>query len=166
MSLLEQWRALAYGAQDDRNAYTAFWNEYFEKEKDFYKSLLTEQETVTGTVLTLAEKYGVDEKTMVGILDGINDSLAEPNPIDTMEEDTPLSLAYDHEKLYKNMVIAKADWLYNLPEWDALLSEERRGELYREAKKANTIVKGKKIGRNDPCPCGSGKKYKFCHGRA
>ncbi|HFE66519.1 MAG TPA: hypothetical protein ENJ93_04570, partial [Chloroflexi bacterium] len=24
---------------------------------------------------------------------------------------------------------------------------------------------GKKIGRNDPCPCGSGKKYKKCHGR-
>lgn len=24
---------------------------------------------------------------------------------------------------------------------------------------------GKKIGRNDPCPCGSGKKYKHCHGR-
>ncbi|MBR6947935.1 MAG: SEC-C domain-containing protein [Muribaculaceae bacterium] len=24
---------------------------------------------------------------------------------------------------------------------------------------------GPKIGRNDPCPCGSGKKYKNCHGR-
>ena len=23
----------------------------------------------------------------------------------------------------------------------------------------------KKVGRNDPCPCGSGKKYKHCHGR-
>ncbi|MDD7456439.1 MAG: preprotein translocase subunit SecA [Bacteroidales bacterium] len=32
--------------------------------------------------------------------------------------------------------------------------------------KANTpVVAGKKIGRNDPCPCGSGKKYKYCHGR-
>ncbi|MGN0610852.1 MAG: SEC-C metal-binding domain-containing protein, partial [Ruminiclostridium sp.] len=28
-----------------------------------------------------------------------------------------------------------------------------------------TVVKGKKIGRNDPCPCGSGKKYKKCCGR-
>jgi preprotein translocase subunit SecA len=27
-----------------------------------------------------------------------------------------------------------------------------------------TIVKGKKVGRNEPCPCGSGKKYKQCHG--
>jgi len=24
---------------------------------------------------------------------------------------------------------------------------------------------GRKIGRNDPCPCGSGKKYKQCHGQ-
>ncbi len=28
-----------------------------------------------------------------------------------------------------------------------------------------TVVKGKKIGRNDPCPCGSGKKYKKCCGK-
>ena len=24
---------------------------------------------------------------------------------------------------------------------------------------------GPKVGRNDPCPCGSGKKYKHCHGK-
>ncbi len=29
-----------------------------------------------------------------------------------------------------------------------------------------TVVGGDKIGRNDPCPCGSGKKYKKCHGAA
>jgi preprotein translocase subunit SecA len=28
----------------------------------------------------------------------------------------------------------------------------------------STVVKGEKVGRNDPCPCGSGKKYKKCHG--
>ena len=27
-----------------------------------------------------------------------------------------------------------------------------------------TVVAGEKVGRNDPCPCGSGKKYKKCHG--
>jgi preprotein translocase subunit SecA len=31
---------------------------------------------------------------------------------------------------------------------------------------AATVVRTyPKVGRNDPCPCGSGKKYKFCHGR-
>jgi preprotein translocase subunit SecA len=28
----------------------------------------------------------------------------------------------------------------------------------------NQVVAGQKVGRNDPCPCGSGKKYKKCHG--
>ncbi len=31
--------------------------------------------------------------------------------------------------------------------------------------KAAAAVAGKKVGRNDPCPCGSGKKYKHCHGQ-
>jgi len=29
-----------------------------------------------------------------------------------------------------------------------------------------TVAAGAKVGRNDPCPCGSGKKYKKCHGAA
>jgi len=29
---------------------------------------------------------------------------------------------------------------------------------------ATPVVTGQKTGRNDPCPCGSGKKYKKCHG--
>lgn len=33
-----------------------------------------------------------------------------------------------------------------------------------EAQKRQPVVKDKKVGRNDPCPCGSGKKYKHCHG--
>jgi uncharacterized protein YecA (UPF0149 family) len=28
-----------------------------------------------------------------------------------------------------------------------------------------SLPKAEKIGRNDPCPCGSGRKYKECHGR-
>ena len=62
------------------------------------------------------------------------------------------------------MVAADAPWLYELPMWNDLLTEERRKELYLEQKKSGTIRKDKKIGRNDPCPCGSGKKYKKCCG--
>ena len=35
----------------------------------------------------------------------------------------------------------------------------------QEPKKLEPIRVGPKIGRNDPCPCGSGKKYKNCHGK-
>ena len=103
--------------------------------------------------------------TMVGFLDGIDESLKEPNPIETMDEDTVVSLAFDKEKLYKNMVAAKADWLYELPQWKEIYSEEELKKLYKEQKESTTIRKEKKIGRNDPCPCGSGKKYKKCCGK-
>ena len=41
-----------------------------------------------------------------------------------------------------------------------------RGESEEEEKKKPIRRQEKKIGRNDPCPCGSGKKYKKCHGKA
>ena len=140
--------------------------EYFLIEKGIYEQLLNEPEVeVKGTVQELADKYGLELLTMVGFLDGINDSLKEANPIETMEADTEVNLIFDKEKLYKNMVDAKADWLYELPQWDAIFTPEKRKELYLEQKKSGTVVKAKKIGRNDPCPCGSGKKYKYCCGK-
>jgi len=32
--------------------------------------------------------------------------------------------------------------------------------------KPQQVIRKEKVGRNDPCPCGSGKKYKKCHGAA
>ena len=157
---------MAYDQKTDKGKLQRFWADYFEKEKEIYAQLLKNtDEVVQGTVKELAEKYGVDLMIMTGFLDGINDSLKEPNPIETMDETTELSLDYDKEKLYYNMVEARAEWLYNLPQWDALLTEERRKELYKEQRSSSTVVKPPKIGRNDPCPCGSGKKYKKCCGR-
>ena len=76
-TILEQWRAIAYDQQADRNKLQRFWANYFNIEKGIYEQLLSNpDEVVTGTV-----------------------------------------------------------------------------------------VKPHKIGRNDPCPCGSGKKYKHCCGR-
>jgi hypothetical protein len=100
-----------------------------------------------------------------GFLDGINDSLVEKNPLDDLEEDTEVNLGFDKALLYKNMVAAEADWLYNLEEWNAIFDEETRKELYKEQKSSTTIVKEQKVYPNDPCPCGSGKKYKKCCGR-
>ena len=103
---------------------------------------------------------------MTGFLDGISESLkGYENPIDTMEEDTQVKIEIDPEKLYYNMVAAKADWLYSLPQWDSILSEERRKELYKQQKASGTVRKEKKVFPNDPCPCGSGKKYKKCCGK-
>ena len=165
-TILEQWRSIAYDQQADRNKLQRFWANYFNIEKGIYEQLLSNpDEVVTGTVKELAEKYGQEVLTMVGFLDGINDSLKIPNPIETMDENTKVSLCFDKELLYKNMVDARADWLYELPQWDAIFTPEKRKELYLEQKKSGTVVKAKKIVRNDPCPCGSGKKYKYCCGK-
>ncbi len=166
MALLEQWHAIAYDEKKDRGVLEKIWNEYFAKEKDVYAELLKNpDEEVKGTVKELAEKFGLDIMTMTGFLDGINESLKEENPIETMEEDTVVSLAFDKERLFKNMVAAGADWLYKLPEWNDIFDEDKQKELIKEQKASGTIRKEQKIYPNDPCPCGSGKKYKKCHGR-
>jgi uncharacterized protein YecA (UPF0149 family) len=67
--------------------------------------------------------------------------------------------------LYKNMLAVPAEWLYTLDEWDNIFSVVQRDDLNKEYKRSKTVVKGEKVGRNDPCPCGSGKKYKKCCGR-
>ena len=165
-TLLEQWRDIAYDESADRGQLQRFWGSYFQIEKEIYEQLLKDpDEEVKGTVKELAEKYGQEVMTMVGFLDGINESLKEENPIETMDEDTRVSLALDKEKIYKNMVAAKADWLYGLPQWKEIYSEEELKRMYKEQKESTTIRREKKIGRNDPCPCGSGKKYKKCCGK-
>ena len=168
MALLDEWRELAYNENTDRGTLQRLWDDYFKKEKEIYAQLLKNpDEEVKGTVKELADKYGIQLNYMVGFLDGINDSLKTPNPIEEMTEDTEVSLAFDKELLYKNMVGAGADWLYGLPEWEAIFDEDKRKELYHEQKVAGTVKReGKKVYPNDPCPCGSGKKYKKCCGKA
>jgi preprotein translocase subunit SecA len=39
------------------------------------------------------------------------------------------------------------------------------GSVSEEADPATLVAEVPKVGRNDPCPCGSGKKYKLCHGK-
>ena len=166
MALLKTWRDMAYSETANKGDLQRLWSDYFQKEKDIYAELLKNpDEVVSGTVAELAEKYGIDIMTMTGFLDGINDSLKEANPIEEMEEDTKVNLAFDKELLYKNMVAAGADWLYELPEWEEIFDEDKRKELYREQKLSMTVVKPDKVYPNDPCPCGSGKKYKKCCGK-
>lgn len=195
MSLLKQWRDFAYNeAVQNSKGGQKFWEVYFHMEKGIYEQLLEKpEEAVTGTLEELANKFDIEKvvtddfkelveelsqkakislKTdlkvllMVGFADGINDSLKKQNDIDNMELDTKLSLDFDNEKLYYNMVDCNAEWLFTLPQWDDILSTERREELVKEWKNSRTIHNdNRKVGRNDPCPCGSGKKYKQCCGR-
>ena len=140
-TLLETWRNLAYGDGLDDKKKEELWTNYFTIEKGIYEKILSNPtEVVEGTVKELAEKYGTEVLIMTGFLDGINESLkGYENPIDTMTEDTVVKIEID---------------------------PETRTELYKKQKASGTVRRqGHKIYPNDPCPCGSGKKYKKCCGR-
>lgn len=166
MALLDQWRDVAYDESANKGDLQRFWGDYFKKEQAVYKELLADPDTeVKGTVKELADKFGITVMEMTGFLDGIQESLVAPNPIEEMEEDTEVSLKFDKELLYKNMVAADAEWLYGLEEWKEIFDEDKLKALYKEQKSSQTVVNAPKIYPNDPCPCGSGKKYKQCCGR-
>lgn len=166
MALLDEWKKIAYDESVGQAELKKIWATYFQAEKEIYAQLLKNpDEVVRGTVRELADRYQVPVLTMTGFLDGINDSLLEKNPIEELEEDTQVNLGFDKALLYKNMVAADAEWLYNLEEWKEIFDDDTRKALYKEQKTSTTIVKDAKIYPNDPCPCGSGKKYKKCCGR-
>ena len=166
MGLLQDWQAIAFNEKADRGQLQEFWSRYFAIEKSVYEKLLSNpDEVVEGTVKELADRFEIEVMAMVGFLDGIDESLVTPNELEDLKEDSHVSLAFDKEKLYKNMVDAKADWLYELPQWKEIFPEDKLKQLYTEQKKSGTIIKEAKVYPNDPCPCGSGKKYKKCCGR-
>lgn len=162
MSLMEQWKELAY-LERNQEEYDAFWGEYLPKEQTIYVELLNNfEEPFSGTVTELADKFNLDTTTFLGFLDGINSSLTTEIELETLTEESTVELAIDFAKLYFNMHDASADWLYNLEEWAPILTEEERIDIKKEYNRSKIVVKDKKIGRNEPCPCGSGKKYKQC----
>ncbi|NLK87261.1 MAG: SEC-C domain-containing protein [Clostridiaceae bacterium] len=161
MGLYEQWTKMTE-ADMSQAQNNAFWKDYLEKEKDNYSHILENRmDKLEGRLADVAQTFGMDPVVFAGFLDGINTSLVKELDIDALTEDTVLSAEIDFEKLYWNMHEAKADWLYNLEQWEGVLSEERRKELTREFRQSKIAVSSK-VGRNDPCPCGSGKKYKKC----
>lgn len=168
MSLFTDWTALA---EQDRGeaGNKKFWTNYYEIEKDAYAKILEEKITkLEGTIGDLAKKLGYDDELLfAGFIDGINTSLAEPfsdEELNAIESDTSINKTIDYEKLYYNMLDAKAQWLYELPQWEDNLTIEKRKEITKAYRVSGIVVNENKVGRNDPCPCGSGKKYKKCCG--
>lgn len=165
MTLYEQWDN--YG-EDAKNRSTEEYKQvverYLTKERDIYAQLLADTENVVeGTIAELGARFNMTDVEFLGFVDGINESLVNgAYDLNELTADSVVRLEFDLKKLYWNMLDAKADWLFNLPQWDTLLSEFERQQIKRDYNKSKTVVKEKKVGRNDACPCGSGKKYKQC----
>jgi hypothetical protein len=163
MSLFTEWKELIDHQTEE--TYTDFWKDYSGTEKRIYIAILGDYKTkISDTFGNLAAKYEATDVLFMGFLDGINTSLLKELKLEKMTAASKVTLDIDFEKLYFNMLNAGADYLYELPQWKSILTDERMAEITKDYKKSKTVVKGEQIGRNDPCPCGSGKKYKKCCG--
>lgn len=162
MALYEKWLEIAQAAKTAEED-NKFWSAYFLKEQKNYEIILESKNTqLKGTIKELAEKFSMDSVTFIGFMDGINTSLKEEISLEELDEDSEINVEIDLEKLYHNMLDAKADWLYNLSQWEDILTAEKRKEIKKAYNESKIVRNENKIGRNDPCPCGSGKKYKQC----
>jgi hypothetical protein len=165
MSLFKEWTKDLENVKTQED-YAIFWKNYMENEIEIYKIILSENNPViSGTINELSEKYNCSPKQIVGFLDGANDSFKEKIELENITEETQINVEYDFEKLLWNMYEVKAEWLHSLKEWDNVIPEEKRIEIRKEHNRSKQVINDNKIGRNDPCPCGSGKKYKKCCGK-
>jgi len=164
MTLYEQWKNLIETQTEE--TFPAFWEEYSGAETKIYSDILDKpEEKMTGTLGELASKYDVRPAIFMGFLDGVNTSIKTPNDFENYDENSQVEVEIIPETLFYNMLAADAEYLYGLPQWEDILGEEKMIEIVKKYKRSKTVVKEKKIGRNEPCPCGSGKKYKHCCGR-
>jgi len=166
MSLYDAWKRIALDQKGQPVKHV--WDEFSIKEKAAFAAILRDKTTeIKGTVAETAEKYRMSTVQMSQFLDGINECVDDVPHNDVVEETTELDLKIDFTRLYKQMVEYKAEPLYTLPEWDGIFTKEEQKTLYSEQKRSHTVIRNEeKVGRNDPCPCNSGKKYKKCCGAA
>ena len=164
MSLYKEWTDLIENQTDA--TFESFWTKYAGTEQRIYKDILAKKKKkVEGVFSELCAAYDAEPVIFMGFLDGIQTSLKKAQDLETVKEDSKIKLEIEWETLYFNMWKAKAEYLYTLEEWNGILTPERQKEIEREYKKSLQAHAVKKPGRNDPCPCGSGKKYKNCCGK-
>jgi preprotein translocase subunit SecA len=165
MALYEAWKRVSMDTQGQPVKHV--WDEYMAKEKLVYTQILKNKTNrIEGTVAKLAEELRLTPMYVAAFLDGIHEAVdGIPHPLDDITEETDIAFDIDFARLYKQMVAYKADELYTLPEWENIFTPEEQKTLYTEQKKSHTVIRNDpKTGRNDPCTCNSGKKYKKCCG--
>ena len=164
-TLFEQWQDLI--ENQTQETFNEFWEEYSGAETKIYSDILDHpDEKMTGKLGELAAKYEVRPVIFMGFLDGINESIETKQELEGFDEESEIELKIVPETLFYNMLKADADYLYGLEQWMDILGEDKIREIVKEYKASKTVRRAApKIGRNDPCPCGSGKKYKKCCGK-
>ena len=78
----------------------------------------------------------------------------EPEPIPAPRRPSPAAMHFEHAEV---SALAEGE-----AEEEGQAGSEAR---YQPEPRTPFVREGRKVGRNEPCPCGSGKKYKHCHGQ-
>lgn len=165
MSLYKQWTE-NLEAIKTQGEYNEFFKGYMEKETECYRRILENKTAVIeGKIVELAEENKMSALEYIGFLDGANTSFKKELVLDDLTEESEIKAEFDFEKLLWNMHDAKAEWLYGMKEWENIFDEDKRKQIKKEYNRSKMVIKGEKTGRNDPCPCGSGLKYKKCCGK-
>ena len=155
-------------AEDITDAFTAAAAAYYaQKEQEFTSPVMREVERVV--LLRVVDEYWMDHiDAMADLRQGIRlRAYAQTDPV----------IAYKKESLdmFEEMISAiQSETVRRL--YSVRLKKDEEIKRERVAKATGESVGGdgtvkkqprrvQKIGRNDPCPCGSGKKYKTCCGR-
>ena len=155
-------------AEDITDAFTAAAAAYYaQKEQEFTSPVMREVERVV--LLRVVDEYWMDHiDAMADLRQGIRlRAYAQTDPVIAYDKASP-------EIYEQTLPAAQPETVYCL--YSVRLKKDEEIKRERVAKATGESVGGdgtvkkqprrvQKIGRNDPCPCGSGKKYKNCCGR-
>lgn len=165
MSLYTEWNENLKNIKTQEE-YQEFFKDYMGREAECYRKILeSKNPLIEGTLKDLAEKNEMTNVQFIGFLDGANTSFTQELDLESLTEESEVKAELDWEKLLWNMHDAKAEWLYGMNEWSNIFDEEKRKQIKKDFNRSKQVVVENKVGRNDPCPCGSGKKYKKCCGK-
>ena len=108
------------------------------------------------------EMLGGIDKEILGIVFKYQIQMEQaPSGLQQSPREQPVEMATVHEE-------ATGMGFERIEQPEAQQVQESRGHQIQQPPtvgKRQPIRVEKKVGRNDPCPCGSGKKYKKCHGK-
>ena len=140
--------------------------EYEAKIKELPEEVTNEFEKVIS--LNVIDKYWMEQiTTMSHLKEGIFlRQYAQDNPLRAYTEEgfELFDTMLENIDKFVTLYLLKAEIRQNIERKEVVKNKSTNES--DDTQKGRTIKKkDKKIGRNDPCPCGSGKKYKQCHGK-
>jgi len=156
----EEFRPLSYEEiyQAGQPGYVVKNQQYLQMEKFLAEKLNVSAEEVNGFMQDIIIMI-MNEETSAFIFDYMQDMIAIPNQ--KIAKQLSLLLL----ELYNSVNIFKLKG-YTLNELDKMMGKTAKGLVVSKARGKDNVIRvsfgEKTAGRNEPCPCGSGKKYKKC----